>query len=235
LLHKRPIIIITGSRKGIGKCFAEYYIDKGFQVLGCSRSHVDFQVDNYQHFCLDVSDERSVKEMFSEIRKTYGRLDVLINNAGITSMNYALLTPISTSQEVINTNVLGTILFCREAVKLMRKKQYGRIVNISSIHVPLCSIGTSLYGGSKAFVEQFSSVMAREVFPLGITINTLALSVVKDSGMTEILSDKAEVEILLGSISKSRLEFQDVAHAVNFLISRKSKMVTSQIIYLGGV
>ena len=77
----KPVMLITGTRKGIGKYLAEYYAEKEYQVIGCSRGEVDYKLDNYQHFCLDISDELSVKTMFAEIRKNYGRLDILINNA----------------------------------------------------------------------------------------------------------------------------------------------------------
>ena len=90
----QPVMIVTGTRKSIGKYLAKYYTENGFQVIGCSRERIDFEYNNYQHYNFDISNESSVKKMFAEIRKKYGRLDVLINNAGITSMNYVLLTPL---------------------------------------------------------------------------------------------------------------------------------------------
>jgi 3-oxoacyl-[acyl-carrier protein] reductase len=231
----KPVMIITGTRKGIGKYLAEYYANKEFQVVGCSRGDIDFELDNYQHYCLDVSDESSVKKMFTEIRKKYGRLDVLINNAGIASMNHVLLTPLKEVQDILNTNFVGTFLCCREAVKLMKRNKSGRIVNISSIHVPLATVGTSIYGTSKASIEQFTRVLAREVFQFGININLLALSVVKSSGMADGLSDDITLKILERTISKTQLDFKDVSNAIEFLISPKSSMVTNQTLYLGGV
>ena len=231
----KPVMIITGTRKGIGNYLAEYYTHKGFYIIGCSRDDINFELDNYQHYCLDISDEPSVKKMFAEIRKKYGRLDILINNAGIASMNHVLLTPLKEVQDILNTNFVGTFLCCREAVKLMKRNKSGRIVNISSIHVPLATVGTSIYGASKASVEQFSRVLAREVFQFGININLLALSVVKSSGMAEGLSDDITLKILERTISKTQLDFKDVSNAIDFLISPKSSMVTNQTLYLGGV
>jgi 3-oxoacyl-[acyl-carrier protein] reductase len=234
-MNDKPMMLITGTRKGIGKYLAEYYTNKGFQVVGCSRSDIDFELNNYQHFCLDISDESSVKKMFSEIRKKFGRLDVLINNAGIASMNHVLLTPLKEVQDILNTNFVGTFLCCREAVKLMKRNKSGRIVNISSIHVPLATVGTSIYGASKASIEQFSRVLAREVFQFGININLLALSVVKSSGMADGISDDITLKILERTISKTQLDLKDVSNAIDFLISPKSGMVTNQTLYLGGV
>lgn len=233
--NKNQIILITGTRKGIGRYLAEYYVGKGFQVIGCSRGLVDYKLSNYQHFCLDVSDESKVKQMFAEVRKTYNRLDVLINNAGIASMNYALLTPAKTVRDLLNTNFIGTFLFCREALKIMKKNTYGRIVNISTIHVPLCTVGSSIYSASKAAIEQFSKVLAKEAAPFGITVNILGLPFIKNTGMVEHLSEDAISEALEHTILKSRLDFDDVAYAMDFLISEKCKMVTNQTLYLGGV
>ena len=115
-------MIITGTRKGIGKYLAEYYVKKGFQVIGCSRSQIDFELDNYQHFCLDVCDEPTVKKMFSNVRKTYGCLDVLINNAGVNlSLAPMLLVPYKSALKTFEINLLGTFLMSREAVKMMMK------------------------------------------------------------------------------------------------------------------
>ena len=231
----QPLMIITGTRKGIGKNLAEYYTQNGFIVIGCSRGNIDFELNNYEHYCLDVSDESLVKKMFKEIRKKCGRLDVLINNAGVSSENHVLLTPLKEAHDSLNTNFIGTFIFCRESVKLMKMNQHGRIINISSIHVPLALAGTSIYSSSKAAIEQFSRVLAREVFQFGITINILSLSVVKDTGMEIALKEKIKRKILNQTISKDQLNIYDVIHALNFFINEKSKMVSNQILCLGGV
>src|SRR5688500_4915414 len=116
----KPITVVTGSRKGIGRFLAEHYINQGHVVVGCSRGDVDFTLEGYQHFSLDVSDEKAVTALFTSVRKQHGRLDNLINNAGVASMNHSMLTPLTTVQKVLNTNVVGTFLFCREAAKLMK-------------------------------------------------------------------------------------------------------------------
>ena len=117
----------------------------------------------------------------------------------------------------------------------MKINQYGRIINISSIHVPLASVGTSIYGASKAAIEQFSGVLAREVFQFGITTNILSLSVVKDTGMEHALAQKIKEKILDQTISKEQIDIHDVINSVNFLIDEKSKMVCNQLLYLGGI
>jgi len=99
------VIVITGTRKGIGRYLAEYYIEKGMQVIGCSRLETDLVNTNYEHFCLDVSDEKAVKKMVSSISRKYGKIDYLINNAGIASMNHSMLTPLLTVEQILRTNV----------------------------------------------------------------------------------------------------------------------------------
>tara|TARA_Y100000310_G_C20595794_1_gene770412 strand:- start:42 stop:746 length:705 start_codon:yes stop_codon:yes gene_type:complete len=231
----KPVMIITGTRKGIGKHLSEYYAGKNFQVIGCSRNQIDSELDNYKHYCLDVSDELGVKHLFTEIRNKYGRLDALINNVGITSKNHVLLTSLKEVHDLLDTNFVGSFLFCRESVKLMKINKFGRIVNISSIHIPLASVGTSIYGASKAAIEQFSKILAKEVFQFGINVNTISLSVVKDTGMGNYINNDTKERIINQTISKSQLTIKDIINAINFLISENSDMITNQILYLGGV
>jgi 3-oxoacyl-[acyl-carrier protein] reductase len=230
-----PVMLISGTSRSIGKELAEYYVNNGFQVIGFSRSDIGSSKAGYSHHCIDISNETAIKKMFRVIRKEYGRLDVIINNAGIASMNHTLLTPLSEIHTLMNVNLIGTILCCREGAKLMKKNHYGRIVNFSSVHVPLASIGTSVYGASKAAVEHYSRVLAREVFKDGITVNVLSLSVVKESGMAEQITDQVSSIITDSTISKSQLEFEDIIHSIDYLISKNSRMITSQKIDLGGI
>src|SRR6266513_1948298 len=149
-MAENKVVLITGTRKGIGRALVEHYAGSGCHVVGCSRSPFEGEVPNYRHYCLDVADESAVKRMFSEIRKQEGRLDVLINNAGIASMNHSLLTPIATVSKIIQTNFMGTFLLCREAARLMQPHRYGRIVNFATVAVPLKLEGEAVYAASKA-------------------------------------------------------------------------------------
>src|SRR5438132_11018511 len=100
-----PVILISGTSRGIGEYLATCYLERGFRVVGCSRRDVVREHDHYRHYVLDVSDEAEVKRMFSDFSKTFGRLDALLNNAGVAAMNQALLTPNSTSPRLLDTNV----------------------------------------------------------------------------------------------------------------------------------
>jgi len=230
----KPVIVITGTRKGIGRYLAQYYLEKGFIVAGCSREPAEQESDRYRHFCLDVCDEPKVRRMFGELRKAFGRLDALINNAGIASMNHFLLTPQKTVQRIFNTNVLGTFLFCQEAAKLMKKNRYGRIVNFSTVATPLKLEGEAIYASSKAAVNSLTQVLAKEVASFGITVNAV--------GPTPIPTDlirgvpEGKMKSLLAQQAIGRFaEMRDVANVTDFFISPASSFITGQVVYLGGV
>lgn len=89
----KPVLLVTGSRKGIGRYLAEHYLKQGYLVEGCSRGQLDLGDKNYHHHEVDVADEKSVRGMIADITKRHGRIDVVLNNAAIASMNHVLLTP----------------------------------------------------------------------------------------------------------------------------------------------
>ncbi len=234
-MSDRHVMLITGASRSIGAYLTQYYLAKGFKVIGCSRHESTQNNENYRHFILDISDEKKVKEMFVEISKNYGSLSVLINNAGMQSINHPLLTDYKTVQEVFAVNMFGPFLFCREAAKIMKKHNYGRIIHMSSIAVPLGTVGNSIYSASKAALEQFSRVFAKEVAGYGIRINVLGMSIVAESGMLKNISEKAKKLTLDNTIIKEPISFEDISHATDFFIAQKSNAVTGQTIYLGGV
>ena len=233
-MTENPIMIITGTRKGIGKYLVEYYVDRGFKVIGCSRSPVDYRLKHYEHFCLDVSDESKVIKMFSNIRKQYGKLDILINNAGIASMNHVILTPIDTVLKVLNTNVVGTFLFCREASKIMKKNHFGRIVNFATLATPLKLEGEAIYAASKASVVSLTEVLARELAEMRITVNAIGPTPVKTDLIRSVPTEKINDLINRQAIHRFG-EFTDISNVIDFFIRPESDFVTGQVIYLGGV
>ena len=227
-------MVITGTSRGIGKYLATYYAEKGFTVIGCSRKPLEYQTnENYHHFCLDVHDEKKVKELFSFIRKTFGRLDILINNAGIASMNHSLLTPLSTVEKILNTNIAGTFLFCRESTKLMKKFLFGRIINFSTIAVPIKLEGEAIYASSKGAVNTLSQILAREYSSYGITVNVIAPTLV-ETDLTKKVSKVNKEEILQKITIPKYTQMNDITNVVDFFIKSESSLITGQIIYLGG-
>lgn len=233
-MNEKQVILITGTKKGIGRFLVEHYTSLGHQVIGCSRSKIRYTIDNYQHFSLDVSDEMKVKKMFSHIRKMYGRLDVLINNAGIASMNHSLLTRVDTVHKILNTNVVGTFLCSREAAKLMQKNKFGRIINLVTVAVPLRLEGEAIYASSKAAVISLTQIMARELGGLGITVNAVGPTPVKTDLIRSVPQEK--LDNLIHRLAINRLcEFDDISNVVDFYIAKKSSYITGQTIFLGGI
>lgn len=228
------VILITGSRKGIGRYLSEYYLKKNYIVIGCSRNSSDLEHVNYHHFCADVSDENQIKQLFRSINKEFGRLDILINNAGLASMNHSVLTPVKSVVNILNTNVMGTFLFCREGVKMMKKSQSGRIINFTSVAVPLKLEGEAIYASSKAAVNTLTCILAKEFANYGITVNAIGPTPVK----TDLIRNVPESKInsIVQSQTVKRLAVpEDIINVIDFFIKPESSFITGQILYLGGI
>lgn len=232
-MEPQRVALVTGSRKGLGRFFAEQLLDRGYQVVGCSREPADWERAGYWHLCADVSDEQQVQRLMSQIRQRFGRLDITINNAGVASMNHALLIPAATVNQVMEINVRGAFLVSRESARLMRKHQYGRIVNLTTVAVPLSLEGESIYVASKSAVEALTRVMSRELAPFGITVNAVGPTPVETDLIRNVPRDK--IEEIVNRLAIKRLgQPADVFNVVEFFIRPESDYITGQIIYLGG-
>jgi 3-oxoacyl-[acyl-carrier protein] reductase len=228
------VFLITGARKGIGAYLAEYYLAQGHQVIGCSRKQAAQPSGNYRHFRLDVSDEAGVRQMFSEISAAYGRLDVLVNNAGIASMNHVLLTTAGKAREIVETNFIGTFLMCREGARLMRKNGFGRIVNFATVAAPLKLDGEAIYAASKAAVVSFTQIAAREFAPFGVTVNAVAPTPIRTDLIKSVPQERIDALVERQAVKRPG-EFRDVSNVIDFFIRPESDFITGQVIFLGGV
>lgn len=233
-MPEQPVILITGASKGIGRAIYEHYLAAGWQVIGCSRSEMDESAKNQHHYSVDITDEVAVHEMFSLIRKEFGRLDVLVNNAGIAAMNHSLLMPLSTSRNVMDTNFTGTFLLSREAAKLMQKRKFGRIINFSTVAVPFHLEGEAVYAASKAAVEELTRILAREFAELGITVNAIGPTPINTDLIRGVPQEKIQALINRQAIKRPG-KFEDIFNLIDFLVKPESDFITGQVIYLGGV
>jgi 3-oxoacyl-[acyl-carrier protein] reductase len=227
-------MVVTGTRKGIGRYLAEHWLAAGWTVVGCSRGDSDLEHERYRHFCLDVADEPRVAKMIREVNRDHGRLDAVINNAGIASMNHAVLTPLSTVRKVFETNVFGTFLFCREAAKVMMRAKHGRLVNCATVATPLKLEGEAAYAASKAAIQSMTQILAYELAAFGITVNAVGPTPVATDLIRNVPSEK--IDALLSTQAVKRMgENRDVANVIDFFLRDESDFVTGQTVFLGGI
>ena len=230
----KRVMIITGTRKGIGHYLVEHYLKQGYLVEGCSRGDSDIHDANYKHFQLDVADEKSVRSMIADVNKRHGRIDALLNNAAIASMNHVLLTPAKTANRMFEVNVTGTMLFCRDVAKVMMRRKYGRIVNFTTIVAPIALAGEAIYAASKAAVVTFTRILAFELGQWGVTCNSFGATPIMTDMIKGVPRDK--VDAVVNNLAIKRLgTHQDCANVCDFFVSPQSDNITGQVIYLGGV
>jgi 3-oxoacyl-[acyl-carrier protein] reductase len=228
------VILLTGSSKGIGKYLSEYFLDNGYIVAGCSRSDATITHKNYEHFTLDVTSEKDVVSMVRKVKKIYKRIDVLINNAGVASMNHFITTPSATAKKVMNINFFGTFLFTREVSKVMIRQKYGRVVNFTTVASAYSLEGEAVYSASKAAVENLTRTVSNELASLGITVNAIGPVPIETDLIKTVPKEKIN-KLLERQAIKRFGSFEDVKNVVEFYMDDKSDFITGQIMYLGGV
>jgi 3-oxoacyl-[acyl-carrier protein] reductase len=227
-------ILVSGASRGIGRALVEHFIKNGDRVVGCARSTPDFEHANYTHVEADITDENDVKSLFREVRSSLGGLDILINNAGAARMSPMVVTPAETAANIFDLNFMGTFRLSSAAVRLLRKSDAGRIVNVTTVAVPLRLEGESVYAASKAAVESFTRIVAKELGPLGITCNAIGPSPIPTALIKGISDDKIQA-LLDQQAVKEWATPEDVVNVVDFFVDPASRMVTGQIVYLAGV
>ncbi|HEY5957164.1 MAG TPA: SDR family oxidoreductase [Polyangiaceae bacterium] len=233
-VSERPVVLVTGSRKGIGRFLVEHYLKKDYLVEGCSRGESDISDPHYVHHLVDVADEKAVRTMIASITKRHSRIDIVLNNAAIASMNHVLLTPAKSANRMFEVNVTGTMLVCRDAAKVMMRRRYGRIVNFTTIVAPIALAGEAVYAASKSAVVTLTRILAFELGQWGITCNSF--------GATPIMTDmirgvpQQKIDEVVNNLAIKRLGTpEDCANVCDFFVSPSSDNITGQVIYLGGI
>jgi 3-oxoacyl-[acyl-carrier protein] reductase len=239
---KGQVGVVTGGARGIGKAIAEGLAKKGVNLVVAGRN-LDAANETAAALAaygvrvlgmkLDVSNSEEVEKVFEEIRKEFHRIDILINNAGITKDGLLMRMGEEAWDSVLDINLKGVFLCSREAIHDMAKQRYGRIVNITSVAAFMGNPGQANYSASKAGIVGFTKTVAKEYAGRGITVNAVAPGFIQ-TAMTDVLQDKVKEEmkrlIPLGRFGT----VEDVANAVIFLASPDSGYITGQVIHVNG-
>jgi 3-oxoacyl-[acyl-carrier protein] reductase len=230
-------IMITGASRGLGYYLAGHYLEQGDLVIGCARSGAPKSIVSharYRHYCVDVTDAQAVQRLLHDVQRDVGRLDALINNAGIANMNPIALTPVEVARRIMDTNFLGTFLLSQATIRLLRKSPVPRIVNMSSIAVPLRLAGEAVYAASKSAVETLTRIAARELGIFGITCNAVGPTPI-DTDLLKGVGEEKIHHLVEQQAIRRMAQPSDVAHVVDFFLHPQSQMITGQVIYLGGL
>ncbi len=236
---QKEIAIVTGAGKGIGRAIAERLVADGFYVLLVDQDRAagekaveEIGNKDAAFFQADISNEAQVKALFIETDKLYGRVDVLVNNAGIIRDNMIWNMEAVDFDLVIQVNLKGSWLMCREAAIRMKEKQQGRIINIAS-RAWLGNRGQTNYSASKAGVIGMSRALALEMGKYNVAVNVVAPGLI-ETPLTSGIKKEALDKLIAAQPTKTMGKPEDVAHTVSFLASPKTSFITGQTFYVDG-
>lgn len=237
------VAIVTGASRGIGRAIVQELAKQGCQIAfnynksaeaaeelkkECEAS--DRQVLAYQ---LDVANFAAVQEMVKDVKSKLGRIDFLINNAGITNDKLLMRMKEEDWDSVIDTNLKSAFNFCQSVAPIMLKQKYGRILNISSISGVVGMAGQANYSASKAGLIGLSKSLAKELGSRNITVNVLAPGII-ETDMTTVLSEDYRKK-LLEQIPLQRFgQVAELARVAAFLLSDDAQYITGQVIQIDG-
>jgi 3-oxoacyl-[acyl-carrier protein] reductase len=236
------VALVTGASRGIGAAILEALARSGAKVIGTATTEAGAQaisasIGNFgatgRGEVLDVRDAAGVEALVDRIGSEFGKLSVLVNNAGITRDTLAMRLKDDDWAAVLDTNLSAAFRVIRSALRGMMKAKHGRIINISSVVAASGNPGQANYAAAKAGLEGMTRALAREVGSRGISVNCIAPGFI-DTDMTRKLSD-AQAQALLGQIPLGRLgQPQEVAAAVVFLASSAGAYITGTTLHVNG-
>jgi NAD(P)-dependent dehydrogenase (short-subunit alcohol dehydrogenase family) len=234
----KKVAIVTGAAKGIGKAIAERMIAENYitilvDVDDENGNKLANQLGkNAHYFNCDIRNEKAVEELFQTVIKQFNRLDALVNNAGIIKDNVIWKMPTEDFDAVIDINLKGTWLMCKNAASIMKNQQNGRIVNIAS-RAWLGNPGQSNYSASKAGVVGLTRVLALELGKHGVLVNAIAPGLI-DTPLTQKLPLDVQEKLIQAQPTKAMGKPEDIANTVAFLCNEKTQFITGQTIYVDG-
>lgn len=238
-MTNKKIAIVTGAAKGIGKAISVRLVTDGFFVVAVDMDvksgeelNVEIGENKMKFIYTDIASETSVKELFTKVKAEFGRIDAVVNNAGIIRDNVIWKMSVEDFDAVINVNLKGTWLMCREAAEVMKEQKFGKIVNLAS-RAWLGNRGQSNYSASKAGVVALTRVLALELGKYKVSVNAVAPGLI-DTPMTQALTKEVLEKLIEAQPTKETGKVEDVAAAVSFLVSDNTQFITGQTIYVDG-
>jgi len=240
-LVKNKVIIVTGANRGIGKSIVERLAEEEAIVYGIVRNipenGTEIYETNNKHLIkllsADVKNYDSLSLTFGEIVKLEGKIDVLVNNAGITKDNLLLRMTESDWDDVIDTNLKGTYLAIKAVLKTMMSQKYGRIINIGSVVGSIGNAGQANYAASKAGLIGLTKSVAKELASRNILVNLIAPGYVR-TDMTEKLTEEQKDFFVKNIPLKRVAEPKEIADSVIFLSSDLSNYITGEVLHING-
>lgn len=235
--------LITGASRGIGKQIALTLAQNGYDIAINYRTENEALIETKKQIeekgvkCLtvqgDVSNFEDCERFVKEIIEEYGKIDVLVNNAGITKDTLLMRMKKEDFEDVIDTNLVGTFNVTKNVITHMLKARSGRIINMSSVVGVAGNAGQTNYSASKAGIIGFTKSLAKEVASRGILVNAVAPGFI-ETGMTDVLKEDIKEEIAKSIPLKRMGTTQDVANLVKFLAGEDSSYITGQVINVDG-
>ena len=238
----QKIALVTGATRGIGKAIAIKLAEQGFVVVGTATSQAGADsVTQYLHamhakgtgHVLDVCSDDSVQQLYQYISDNFGTVDVLVNNAAITQDNLLLRMKAEQWDSVIDTNLNSVFRLTKACIRNMLKKNWGRVVTITSVVGVSGNPGQANYCAAKAGVIGFTKSLAQEMSAKGITFNTVAPGFIQ-TDMTDALTDQQKEAVLSQIPMKQMGAPVDIANTVAFLVSDQANYITGQTIHVNG-
>ncbi len=236
------VVLVTGGSRGIGRAIASSLAIEGATVVLAARDagRLSEAVEGItsaggraESVSIDVADRSSVKAATARVLETHGRIDGLVNNAGVTRDNLVLRMKDEDWQAVLATNLTGVFLCTQAVLRPMIKQRSGRIVNVTSVVGLMGNAGQANYAASKAGVVGFTKSVAREVASRGITVNAVAPGFI-ETDMTEAVRNAAGDQIKKKIPVRRLGRPEDVANAVLFLVADEASYITGQVLRVDG-
>lgn len=235
-LLQDKVCIITGAAQGIGRQIARQFADDGAIVYACDRQDFTSDNDRIRPLVMDVTDAGSVKAAFMQIYKAEGRIDCLVNNAGIVYNRKIGMIVREETERMFLVNVIAVLEMIQLVSRLMARNGGGSIVNIASVTAVLGSPGQVAYSATKGAIISMTKSAAKELAPQGIRVNAVAPGIVKTERFAELYEANGEkIDARIQRIALGRLGTpEDIANACAFLASDRASYISGQILGVDG-